>query len=177
MSDAVQLLEEQHALTAALFMKLERLRDPAVCEHIFRTIDVKLRDHTVIEEEIFYPAFRDRAKNTLGEDEVREALHEHGEVKSKLEEIEQISPTDYTFKSKIAELKALVEHHIQEEERGMLPMARRLFSEAELDELGFRMMKLMSLHSPIYEMVSTAPQTAARDTLRRVGDLVGKIGK
>lgn len=39
MSDAVQLLREQHAEVAALFMKLERLSNPRTCAEIFRAID------------------------------------------------------------------------------------------------------------------------------------------
>lgn len=173
MSDAVQMLEEQHAEATALFMKLERLSDPVTCGQIFRTLDGRLRDHSVIEEEIFYPAFRERAGGQR-EDEVGNALQEHSDMKSALDDLEQTTPTDYTFKTKISKLKALVANHVRAEERGMLPQARRLFSQEELDELGLRMTKLMSIHSPVYQ-VGSQVQTATRDTLHRIGDIVSKI--
>jgi hemerythrin superfamily protein len=175
MSDAVQMLEEQHAEATALFMKLERLSDPTTCAQIFRTLDSRLRDHTAIEEQIFYPAFRERAGTAEGPDEVREALSEHERVKSVLMDIEQTSPTDYTFKTKIAELRRLVQHHVQEEEHGMLPQARTLFSQDELDELGHRMVQLMSIHSPVYQIGGNKVQTITRDTIQRIGDFVAKI--
>ncbi|HET6894059.1 MAG TPA: hemerythrin domain-containing protein [Candidatus Baltobacteraceae bacterium] len=175
MSDAVQMLEEQHAEATALFMKLERLSDPATCAHVFRTLDSRLRDHTAIEEQIFYPAFRERAGSDRGPDEVREALSEHDQVKSVLDDIERTSPTDYTFKTKITELRRLVEHHVQEEEHGMLPQARKLFSQDELDELAYRMVKLMSIHSPVYQIGGNKVQTTTRDTIHRIGDVVAKI--
>ncbi|HET6894153.1 MAG TPA: hemerythrin domain-containing protein [Candidatus Baltobacteraceae bacterium] len=176
MSDALQLLREQHAEASALFMKLERISDATTCEHIFRSLDVKLRDHTVIEEELFYPAFRDRAARENGKSEIDEAEHEHAEVKAVLGEIEKLSPTDYTFKTKIGELKRAVEHHVREEEQKILPQAQRLFSQSELDEMGLKMVKLMSIHSPVYQIGGTQVQTAARDTLHRIGDFISKIG-
>lgn len=175
MSDAVQMLEEQHAEATALFMKLERLADPVTCAQIFRTLDSRLRDHTAIEEEIFYPAFRERAGQALGEQEVREALHEHGEVKSALHDLEETTATDYTFKTKIANLKHLVSHHVEEEEHGILPQARRLFTQDELDELALRMTKLMSIHSSVYLIGSNPVKTVARDALHRIGDAISKI--
>jgi hemerythrin superfamily protein len=152
MSNAVQLLEEQHAEATALFMKLERLTDPVTCAHIFRTLDARLRDHTAIEEQVFYPAFRDRASSSKQASEIAEALHEHDEVKSLLALAEKLQPAGDAFRSKLMELKSAVQHHVREEERGILPQARRLFSESELDALGLRMMKLASLHSPLLEM-------------------------
>ncbi len=175
MSDAVQMLEEQHAEAAALLMKLGRLSDPATCAQVFRTLDSRLRDHTAIEEQIFYPAFRERAGSDQGPDEVREAVSEHDQVKSVLDDIERTSPTDYTYKTKITELRRLVEHHVQEEEHGMLPQARKLFSQDELDELALRMAQLISIHSPVYQIGGNKVQTMTRDTIHRIGDFVAKI--
>lgn len=156
-------------------MKLERITDPTTCAHIFRSLDVNLRDHTVIEEELFYPAFRDRAREN-GKSEIAEAEHEHAEVKSLLGEIENLTSTDYTFKTKIGELKRAVEHHVREEEQNILPQAERLFNQSELDEMGLKMVKLMSIHSPVYQIGGTKVQTVARDALHRIGDLISKIG-
>jgi hemerythrin superfamily protein len=174
MSDAVQMLEEQHAEATALFMKLERLGDPVTCAQVFRTLDSRLRDHTALEEEIFYPAFRARAPNE-GDREVREAVSEHDRMKNVLTDIERTGATDYTFKTKIAELKRLVQEHVQEEEGGMLAQARRLFSQDELDEIGHRMVQLLSIHSPVYEVGGNKVQRITRDTIQRIGDVIAKI--
>jgi hemerythrin-like domain-containing protein len=171
MSDAVQMLEEQHAQAIALFMKLERLSDPATLEAIFRTLDGSLRDHTVIEEEIFYPAFRERAARAF-KGGVDEALHEHGELKAAIKDAESTAPVDYTFKTKISALKRMVAEHVQEEEHTILPQARRIFSQDELDELGLRMAELVSLHSSVYDMGDTSVKRAARSALYGAGELV-----
>jgi iron-sulfur cluster repair protein YtfE (RIC family) len=164
MSDAVQMLEEQHAEATALFMKLQRLTDPVICAAVFRTLNARLRDHAAIEEKIFYPAFRERARGRMQADEVREALHEHQAVKSALEDLEKADPKSASFKSKLATLRNLVEHHVREEEREMLPQARRLFTGQQLEELAFRMTQLASLHSPVYEMTGPIPKAAVHQT-------------
>jgi hemerythrin-like domain-containing protein len=152
MSDAVQMLEEQHAEATALVMKLERLTDPTTLSQIFRTLDSRLRDHAAIEEQLFYPAFREQARTQTQADEIAEAIHEHNEMKAALTDLERTSPADPSFKSKLATLKSLVAHHVREEESEILPQARRLFSQQRLDELALKMAKLMSLHSSVYEM-------------------------
>ncbi len=174
MSDAVQMLREQHAEVTALFMKLERLSSPRICAEIFRTIDSRLRDHTIVEETIFYPAFRERARER-GRAEIAQALHEHDEVKALLDRIEHVSPAEYTFKHQVAELRRAVEHHVLEEESGILPQAQRLFSEAELDDMALRMMQLASLHSSAYQLSGHKTPTVLRDTLRHVGEFVSKV--
>lgn len=174
MSDAVQMLREQHAEVTALFMKLERLSSPRICAEIFRTIDSRLRDHTVIEETIFYPAFRERARER-GRSEITEALHEHDEVKALLDRIEQASPAEYTFKHQVGELRRAVAHHVLEEESRILPQARRLFSQSELDDMALRMAQLASIHSPAYQLTGHKTATVLRDTLRYAGEFVSKV--
>jgi len=174
MSDAVQMLREQHAEVTALFHKLERLRSPRTCAELFRAIDSRLRDHTIVEETIFYPAFRQRARDR-GRAEITEALHQHDEVKALLDRIEQLSSAEYTFKHQIAELKRAVTHHVLEEESTILPQAQRIFSEAELDDLAQRMMQLASIHSPAYQLPGHKTATVLRDTVRHAGETLSKL--
>jgi len=152
MSDAVQLLKEQHAEVKALFKQIERVTDPVLRAQIFRTIDTNLRIHATVEEKIFYPAFREHAKNRSQSEEVGEALHEHDIVKGVLQEIERTDPSSESFKTKLASLKMLVEQHVHEEEHGMLKEARRLFRADELEDLALRMEHAGMQASPAYEM-------------------------
>lgn len=174
MSDAVQLLREQHAEVTALFMKLARLSSPRTCAEIFRTIDARLRDHTVIEETIFYPAFRERARER-GRSEIAQALHEHDEVKTLLDRIEQANPAEYSFKHQVTELQRAVMRHVLEEESVILPQAERLFTESELDDMAQRMMQLASIHSPAYQLSGRKTATVLRDTVRHAGKILSKI--
>ena len=152
MSNAVQLLEEQHAEALALFMKLDRLRDPVTRAQVFRTLDARLRDHAAIEERVFYPAFDERMRGGRTDGLVREARAEHAEMKSMLADLERTRTADSAFDGKLARLRQAVLDHVREEERHMLPQAARIFSESELDGLALRMAQLASLHSAVLEM-------------------------
>ena len=174
MSDAVQLLREQHAEVTALFMKLQRLSNPRTCAEIFRTIDARLRDHTIVEETIFYPAFRERARER-GRSEIAQAVHEHDAVKALLGRIEQMSPAEYSFRHQVGELRRAVERHVLEEESGILPQAQRLFTESELDDMAQRMTQLASLHSPVYQISGQKTATVVRDDIAHAGEIAAKV--
>lgn len=174
MSDAVQLLREQHAEVTALFMKFARLSNPRTCAEIFRAIDARLRDHTIIEEKVFYPAFRERARER-GRSEIARAIHEHDEVKALLDRIEQASPAEYSFKHQVTELRRAVEHHVLEEESAILPQARRLFTESELEDMAQRMIQLASLNSPAYHLSGPKTAKVLRDDVRHAGEVRTKV--
>lgn len=174
MSDAVQLLREQHAEVAALFMKLERLSNPRTCAEIFRTIDARLRDHTIIEEKVFYPAFRERARER-GRSEIARAIHEHDEVTALLGRIEQANPAEYSFRHQVTELRCAVERHVREEESAILPQAQRLFTESELEDMAQRMVQLASLHSPAYQMSGRKTAKVLRDDVRHTGEVLSPV--
>jgi hemerythrin superfamily protein len=156
MSTAIDALKEQHAEVTALFMKIDKATDPVLRGQIFRTLDAHLRTHSVIEEQIFYPKFRERAKNSEQVNEVAEAYHDHDTVKSLLEQIERTDPASNEFRTKLASLKMAVQQHVLEEETGMLRQAKKLFSEAELEGLALHMTQYAVLASPVYEMAGPA---------------------
>jgi len=136
MSDAVQMLEEQHAEATALFMKLERLSDPATCAQVFRTLDSRLRDHTALEEEIFYPAVRKAIDDS---DLMDEALVEHAGAKELIAQLEGASPDDDLYDAKVTVLGEQIVHHVKEEEGEMFPKAKK--SKVDTEALGSTMSK------------------------------------
>ena len=67
---------------------------------------------------------------------VAEALEEHQEVKTLLEEIEELGSESHDFGGKLQELMESVDHHVAEEEGEMFPKVREVFDETELEQLG-----------------------------------------
>lgn len=95
--------------------------------------------HTQIEEEIFYPAFRESSAKE-GEKLYHEAKEEHRAVDSfVLPDLENTEPTSEEFQGRVKVLKDLIEHHAEEEEQELFAKAKEAFSEEELEELGQRM--------------------------------------
>jgi hemerythrin-like domain-containing protein len=99
-------------------------------------IESEVELHTYLEEEIFYPAFREHAKKSEDRQMYHEALEEHHAVDVVLPEVKNAEPGTPQFAGRVKVLKELIEHHADEEEKEMFPRARKLFSAQELRELG-----------------------------------------
>ena len=108
-------------------------------QKLITQIDKELEIHTTIEEEIFYPAFRDAVSTKEDKKMYFEAKEEHHVVKLVLPEVQEDGMALEEFAAKAKVLKELVEHHADEEEQEMFPEARKVLSRAELRDLGERM--------------------------------------
>jgi hemerythrin superfamily protein len=67
---------------------------------------------------------------------VAEALEEHREGKTLLDELEELGADNHDFGSKLQLLMEAVEHHVEEEEGEMFPKIQEVFDEDELEQLG-----------------------------------------
>src|SRR6185369_5035541 len=74
---------------------------------------MELTIHTIIEEEIFYPA----CKGMVEEDNLDEAQVEHDGAKVLIAELEEGSPDDAYYDAKVKVLSEEIKHHVKEEER------------------------------------------------------------
>jgi hemerythrin-like domain-containing protein len=139
--DAIALLKKDHQTVRRLLKRLassaENGRGDTAA--VLRQIEKELRVHTQIEEEIFYPAFRDAVKSHKDEELYYKALEEHHVVDLVLPEIKSTSKSSDEFPAKAKVLKDLVEHHAEEEETEMFPGARKAIGAAGLRELGQRL--------------------------------------
>ena len=132
--DAVALLKADHAEVKKMFAEFEKAKkqdDEDTKREIVAQVCEALTVHATIEEEIFYPAFRE----TNGmEDLLDEAEVEHGSVKMLVAELEDAEPGDELYDAKVKVLAEYVEHHVKEEEGELFPKAKK--SEVDLGELG-----------------------------------------
>jgi hemerythrin-like domain-containing protein len=140
-SDAISLLKKDHEKVRGLLSQLERAaeRNTAKAELLLEQIDREVKIHSRIEEEIFYPAFRDAAQKRDDRELYFEAKEEHHVVDLVMPEVRETDSEAEEFAAKTKVLKELIEHHADEEEKEMFPKARKLFDRAELRELGERL--------------------------------------
>ena len=134
--DAIALLKDDHRTVEKLFKQFEEAKGEGRKEKLARQICLELTVHTMLEEEIFYPA----CQGTVEEDLLKESFVEHDAAKLLIAEIEAGSgQTDEYFDSKVKVLQEEIEHHVEEEEQagGVFAQARK--GKLELDELGERM--------------------------------------
>jgi hemerythrin-like domain-containing protein len=134
--DAIKLLTEDHRRVEELFEQFEKASRDSKKEKLARQICTELKVHTMIEEEIFYPALRGK----IEDDDLDEAIVEHDGAKVLINDIEAGEPSDDFYDAKVKVLKEEVEHHVKEEER----QSGNLFSQArktdvDLQALGEQM--------------------------------------
>lgn len=137
--DAITLLKKDHQLVRRLLGELESTTSRAAKKRreLLDKIEVNLKAHTTIEEEIFYPAFKDAGKKSDDDKMYFEALEEHRAAGDLV--LPDLLSTDVgseKFSGRAKVLKELVEHHAGEEEKEMFPRAKKLMSKDELAALG-----------------------------------------
>ena len=140
--DAITLLKTDHRKVEKLFKEVEETSETAHASRakIFAQIKQELTAHAEVEEKIFYPAFKAQTKKDSEErDEVLEAYEEHANVKSMLEKLGSLEPTDETYNAKLQVLTELVKHHVKEEETELFKQAREVLDDSQLEELGAQM--------------------------------------
>ena len=139
--DAIELLKSDHKKVRDLLGQLTDTTSRAekTRTDLLEKIRMELEAHTTIEEEIFYPAFREAGKKDE-EEMYFEALEEHraaGDLV--LPDLLKTEVTSEKFSGRAKVLKELIEHHADEEEKEMFPKAKQLLDKQQLQELGERM--------------------------------------
>jgi hemerythrin superfamily protein len=135
--DPTQLLKRQHRQVESLFKKLLKTEDADERQTLVEEIRRNLALHMRLEEEVFYPAVR-QVETKKAEETVLEAYEEHHVTKLAMEELPRVDPSDERFHAKVTVLQELVKHHVEEEEKEMFRLAKKLGQE-ELDALGEQM--------------------------------------
>lgn len=151
-NDAVSLLMQDHREVERLFKAYEAAKeDERRKQEIFVEINMALKAHTTIEEEIFYPAARDVIDD---DDTLNEAEVEHASAKDLMRQLEGMAPSDPYYDAKVTVLKEMIQHHVEEEETELFVECRKsdMDLKALRDELAARKDQLIG------EMQAAAPR-------------------
>jgi hemerythrin superfamily protein len=143
--DALTLLEQDHQKVKKLMGEIEKTTERGVKtrEELFTKLVQELTVHEKIEEQIFYPAVKEQATTKKLEEIVTESFEEHHFVNVVIAEIKETPFDAEEWAAKFSVMMENIQHHAFEEEEGeMFPKVRKIFSKAELEELGARMEEL-----------------------------------
>lgn len=135
-SDATKLLSADHRKVEGLFEDFEKARGASRKQKLVHEICTELKVHTMIEEEIFYPALRGK----IEEDMLDEAYVEHDGAKVLINDLETAEPNEEYYDAKVKVLQEQIEHHVKEEEKqrdSIFAQARK--TDVDLQELGERL--------------------------------------
>ncbi len=130
MPDVIKLLETDHREVEDLFAKAESTSGAAK-QQVVTKIASELTLHAEVEEQIVYPAMREAGLADI----VEEAEQEHSKVKQLVAQLETMDATTDDVDSVLTELKADVEHHVEEEETEGFPKFRDAVDQATLQDL------------------------------------------
>jgi hypothetical protein len=122
--DAVALLKADHRKVEALFKKAQKAKGEAK-ERLVAQICNELIIHTMLEEEVFYPACR---REDVEEDMMDEAQVEHDGAKVLIADLMQAGADSPMYDAKVMVLSEYIKHHVKEEEKprsGVFAEAKR----------------------------------------------------
>jgi hypothetical protein len=137
-NDAETLLKQDHRTVEKLFKQFEGAdgtRKKEIATQICRELVV----HTLLEEELFYPACREKG---VEDDALDEAQVEHDSVKLLVAELAS-GQRDPFYDAKMTVLSEYVKHHVKEEEKrgsGIFAKARK--AGVDMAGLGSRLQEL-----------------------------------
>ena len=136
-TDAIALLKADHRKVEDLFEQYEKASASSRRKKIAHEICTELKIHTMIEEEIFYPACRGKIEDST----LDEAYVEHDGAKLMIAELSDAAPNEAFYDAKVKVLSEEIRHHVHEEEmrsEGMFAQARH--AGLDMDELGERLL-------------------------------------
>jgi len=120
-NEIVSMLKEDHKRAKKSFAEFEKLdvhEDSEECQALVQKTLAELEVHAALEEEIFYPA----ARGALDEEDlIDEAEVEHMTLHMLVEQLKDMAPEEEKFAATFKVLGEYATHHIEEEEKEMLP--------------------------------------------------------
>lgn len=139
--DPIALLEADHRRFESLFEQGAATTPRAVKRRasLLAALTAELNVHELIEEKVLYPALASvKAARAI----VLEGTQEHHVADVLLKELHRMPKSDERWGAKLKVLQESIEHHIEEEERRMFPIARGTLDREALHALGVKMRAL-----------------------------------
>ena len=137
-TNAIAMLKEDHEKVKELFDKFEETNGSATKAKIVAEAVMELKVHATVEEELFYPAVRQKIEDEDGI--MDEADEEHHVAKVLIAELEKMRGDEDHWEAKFMVLAESIRHHIKEEEGKMFKEAKK--TDIDFEILGGQMAQL-----------------------------------
>jgi len=111
--DAIELLKADHREVETLFGQFAETKGRSQRRKLIEKIAAALTAHTLIEEEIFYPACREKG---VEDHDLDEAQVEHDTLKVLIADLLRGTQDQDYYEAKVTVLSEYVKHHVGEEE-------------------------------------------------------------
>jgi len=125
LTDAITLLKADHVEVRQLFDRFDELcathADADSRQSLIENLCAVLTAHTMIEEELFYPAARGSVEDPRLLDQ---AVEEHAQAKELIAQLVDASAGDALFNTRVRLLRDAIERHVADEESLLFPQVR-----------------------------------------------------
>jgi hemerythrin-like domain-containing protein len=142
--DLFQLIRQDHQKAKRLFERVAETSGGTQSRpRLFAELKHELELHTEVEEKFFYPALH---RHDEAKDLIEEALDEHGDMKEVLDALDRADKESDNWTDQLDELHEDVEHHVEEEETEIFPLAQKLLDPVELNTIASEIEKAKAAH-------------------------------
>lgn len=163
--NAIDMLMDDHKNVRKMFKEFEKMHESASPEEkqeLAEQICAELTLHTMVEEQIFYPAVREAIDD---DDLMNEAEVEHASAKDLIEQIQEMAPDDPMYSARVTVLGEYVDHHVQEEEKQMFPKVKK--AKLDLEALAEEIMEMKQSHGADMPPARHKPSGKSRGSAAR----------
>lgn len=138
--DAHEMLMQDHERILRYFKDFESVdrSDAEAVRELVETVCLELQIHSLLEEEIFYPAVREQVRTDADDDLLNESEIEHESVDALIARLHGLEPDDPLYRACFAVVMAQVKRHIEVEEQQLFTRLKA-FEKLELAGLGEEM--------------------------------------
>lgn len=138
--DIYELLKKDHRVMEKLFSQI--LEGPSIqmgpgasVQSLFNKLAQEATSHIEAEEKDFYDLIKDQEPTR---DIVAEGFREHNEIRDLMKQAQSLSIGSSEWKSKVAEMRRSVQHHVQEEEGEMFSKSQQVLSQQQASDSGMK---------------------------------------
>jgi hemerythrin superfamily protein len=128
------ILRMDHQKAKTLISEIEGSNNPQKMQEYFEQLSADLSVHSEAEEQVVYPTVRP----FFGDRDTQELYDDQAQLKSILKEMASMSPTSQDFKSRLQQVKQMVNEHTGEEENQMFAAIRNNCSDEQQQQMATR---------------------------------------
>jgi hemerythrin-like domain-containing protein len=137
--NTLALLKAGHQWIIELFAHYEAASHPDTKRTLATQVFVELESHAQLAENVLYPPVHEETDE--GPALVKASLHAHQTMTQLIQELRGMAQGTDAFDTKFQELMSTVEHHLEEEEADIFPLAEEALAD-NLDEMRKEMQEL-----------------------------------
>ena len=130
--NVLEEIKKEHEEFKSLIAQIEN-SDGKKKKELFEDLYAKIKGHHEAEEHVVFPDVKEKSSDK-GKEIVMEMIEEHSLGAYQFSVIQKTSIDNETWDAKFSVLKEVLTHHMDEEEKELFKQARKVLTEAELQE-------------------------------------------